>query len=38
MTPEQRAAAGIGDGLVRIAVGLESVADIQADLARGLTE
>jgi O-succinylhomoserine sulfhydrylase len=36
MTPEQRAAAGIGDGLVRIAVGLESVADIQADLARGL--
>ncbi len=37
MTPEQRAAAGIGDGLVRIAVGLESVADIRADLARGLT-
>jgi O-succinylhomoserine sulfhydrylase len=36
MTPEQRAAAGISDGLVRIAVGLESVADIQADLARGL--
>ncbi|MEW5966661.1 MAG: O-succinylhomoserine sulfhydrylase [Pseudomonadota bacterium] len=36
MTPEQRAAAGIGDGLVRIAVGLESVADLQADLARGL--
>ena len=36
MTPEQRAAAGIGDGLVRIAVGLESVADIQADLERGL--
>lgn len=37
MTPEQRMAAGIGDGLVRIAVGLESVADIKADLARGLT-
>ncbi|WP_324778965.1 O-succinylhomoserine sulfhydrylase [Thiobacillus sedimenti] len=36
MTPEQRAAAGIGDGLVRIAVGLEAVADIEADLARGL--
>jgi len=36
MTPEQRAVAGIGDGLVRIAVGLESVADIEADLARGL--
>ncbi|MFN3544449.1 MAG: O-succinylhomoserine sulfhydrylase [Thiobacillus sp.] len=36
MTPEQRAAAGICDGLVRIAVGLESLADLQADLARGL--
>jgi O-succinylhomoserine sulfhydrylase len=36
MTPEQRAAAGIGDGLIRIAVGLEAVADLQADLARGL--
>ncbi|MBU2640376.1 MAG: O-succinylhomoserine sulfhydrylase [Gammaproteobacteria bacterium] len=36
MTPEQRSAAGISDGLVRIAVGLESIADIQADLARGL--
>ncbi|MFP5409564.1 MAG: O-succinylhomoserine sulfhydrylase [Gammaproteobacteria bacterium] len=36
MTPEQRAVAGIGDGLVRIAVGLESVADLQADLERGL--
>lgn len=36
MTAEQRAAAGISDGLVRIAAGLESVADIQADLARGL--
>mgnify|MGYP000512922635 FL=1 len=38
MTPEHRATAGINDGLVRIAVGLESVADIQADLARGLTD
>ena len=37
MTPEQRVAAGIGDGLVRIAVGLESLADIQADLTRGLS-
>ncbi len=36
LSPEQRAAAGIGDGLLRIAVGLESVADIQADLAHGL--
>ncbi len=36
MTAEQRAAAGISDGLVRIAAGLESVADIQTDLTRGL--
>jgi O-succinylhomoserine sulfhydrylase len=36
MTPEQRMVAGISDGLVRIAVGLESITDIQADLARGL--
>jgi O-succinylhomoserine sulfhydrylase len=36
MTAEQRADAGIGDGLVRVAAGLEAVADIQADLARGL--
>jgi O-succinylhomoserine sulfhydrylase len=35
LTPEQRAEAGIGDGLVRVAVGLEDVADIQADLQRG---
>jgi O-succinylhomoserine sulfhydrylase len=36
LSPEARAAAGIGDGLVRLAVGLESVADLQADLRRGL--
>ena len=36
LSPEERAAAGIREGLVRVAVGLESVADIQADLARGL--
>lgn len=35
-TPEQRAAAGIGDGLLRVSVGLENLQDIQADLARGL--
>jgi O-succinylhomoserine sulfhydrylase len=37
MTPEQRAEAGIGDGLIRVAVGLEDIGDIQADLARGLS-
>lgn len=36
ITPEQRAAAGIGDGLLRVGVGLEAISDIQADLARGL--
>lgn len=33
VTPEARAAAGIGDGLVRIAVGLEHIEDLKADLA-----
>ncbi len=32
MTPEQRATAGIGDGLVRLSVGLEHVEDLIADL------
>ncbi len=36
LTPEQRSESGIGDGLVRLAVGLEAVDDLQADLARGL--
>jgi len=36
ITPEARAAAGITEGLVRVAVGLEAVADLKADLARGL--
>jgi O-succinylhomoserine sulfhydrylase len=36
ITPEARAAAGIGDGLLRVAVGLEALSDIRADLARGL--
>ncbi|MEW6038305.1 MAG: O-succinylhomoserine sulfhydrylase [Pseudomonadota bacterium] len=33
LSPEARAAAGIADGLVRIAVGLENLADIRADLS-----
>jgi len=36
ISPEARAAAGIGDGLLRVAVGLEAISDIRADLARGL--
>ncbi len=36
MSPEARAEAGIGEGMVRISVGLEEVDDICADLQRGL--
>lgn len=36
ISQEARDAAGITDGLLRIAVGLEAVEDIQIDLARGL--
>jgi O-succinylhomoserine sulfhydrylase len=36
LTEDQRQAAGIGQGLIRLAVGLEHVGDIQADLLRGL--
>jgi O-succinylhomoserine sulfhydrylase len=36
ISEEARARAGITDGLVRIAVGLESVKDIRSDLERGL--
>lgn len=36
LTEEQRLAAGITQGMVRVAVGLEDIEDIKADLARGL--
>jgi O-succinylhomoserine sulfhydrylase len=36
LSEEQRQAAGISQGLIRIAVGLEHLDDIQADLERGL--
>ena len=36
ITPEARAAAGITEGLIRVAVGLEALADLKADLSRGL--
>ena len=36
LAPEERAAIGISDGLVRLSVGLEDEADILADLARVL--
>ncbi|HUX82448.1 MAG TPA: O-succinylhomoserine sulfhydrylase [Halothiobacillus sp.] len=36
LTPEQRSQAGITDGLVRLAIGLEDPIDIIRDLQRGL--
>ena len=36
ISAEARASAGIGEGLLRVAVGLENMEDIKADLARGL--
>lgn len=38
LSDDSRAAAGIVDGLVRISVGLEELADIQADLAAALAQ
>lgn len=35
LTDEQRAAAGISPGLIRLSIGLEDVTDLQADLAGG---
>lgn len=36
LTAVEREASGISDGLVRVAVGLENIIDIEKDLARGL--
>jgi O-succinylhomoserine sulfhydrylase len=37
LTEAQRQAAGVSQGLIRVAVGLEHLNDIQADLDRGLS-
>ncbi len=37
LTPAERAAVGISDGLIRVSVGLEHVGDIIADLEQALT-
>jgi methionine-gamma-lyase len=37
-TPEERAEAGIAEGLVRLSVGLENVEDIIADLEKGFAQ
>lgn len=36
LTDEERQDAGISDGLIRVAVGLENIKDIQQDITRGL--
>ena len=36
LSDEERARAGISDGLIRVAVGLEDIEDIKQDLARGM--
>ncbi|MBC7377737.1 MAG: PLP-dependent transferase, partial [Burkholderiaceae bacterium] len=36
LSEAQRQAAGIQQSLIRVAVGLDAVVDLQADLARGL--
>jgi len=36
LSAEDKAASGITDGLIRVAVGLEDIRDIKADLQRGL--
>ena len=37
LTPEQRAALGIGDGCVRLSAGIEALEDLIADLAQALS-
>jgi O-succinylhomoserine sulfhydrylase len=36
LSPQERAIAGVSDGLLRVSAGLEDIEDIKADLLRGL--
>jgi cystathionine beta-lyase/cystathionine gamma-synthase len=38
MTPEERAAVGIDDGLIRLSIGLEDPNDLIADLEQALSK
>jgi O-succinylhomoserine sulfhydrylase len=38
LTPEERAQANVGDGMLRISVGLEDIEDIKRDVSRGLDQ
>jgi len=37
LTPEARSAGGVGDGLIRLSIGLEDVGDLTDDLERGFS-
>ncbi len=37
LTPDQRAAAGSGDDVIRLSIGIEDAADIIADLEQALS-
>lgn len=37
ITPEERARAGITEGLIRLSIGLEDIVDLQDDIQRGLS-
>lgn len=37
LKPEERRAAGVADGLVRVSVGIEAIADLEADFAAALS-
>ncbi|MCB1407676.1 MAG: PLP-dependent transferase, partial [Rhodobacteraceae bacterium] len=38
LSPEQKVAAGAGDNVVRLSIGIEDAADIIADLDQALTK
>jgi O-acetylhomoserine (thiol)-lyase len=38
LTPEQRVAAGVGDDLIRVSVGIENSEDLISDLAQALEQ
>jgi cystathionine beta-lyase/cystathionine gamma-synthase len=37
LSPAERQARGISDGLIRMSVGIEAIEDIQGDMAQALT-
>jgi cystathionine beta-lyase/cystathionine gamma-synthase len=37
LTPDERAAMGIGEGMIRVSIGLEHIDDLIADFAQALS-